>query len=203
MKQAILNICLTNIKKDNPHFSETKIDELRYGLEGIYLTLTKLVVILAITLILGIAKEFIIFCLVYNVIRCFAFGLHAKNSISCLIISSFIFVVFPYLSLVLIIPLYIKICLGVCCMASIILYAPADTYKRPLVNRKKRLKFKFLSCVITIVYIVLSLTIKNNFLANTFLLALVVEVMLILPITYKALKLPYNNYKNYHPETIN
>lgn len=88
-------------------------------------------------------------------------------------------------------------------MASIILYAPADTYKRPLVNRKKRLKFKFLSCVITIVYIVLSLTIKNNFLANTFLLALVVEVMLILPITYKALKLPYNNYKNYHPETIN
>ena len=39
MKKKFLRMALNIIKKDNPSISDVELDEYRYGLEGIYLTL--------------------------------------------------------------------------------------------------------------------------------------------------------------------
>ena len=76
-----------------------------------------------------------------------------------------------------------------------ILYAPSDTYKRPLINIKHRKKLKRNSIIITILYIILIFTIKSNYIVNLILLSLIIQSFLINPFIYKIFDLPYNNYK--------
>ena len=68
MKDLFLNSSINYIKKYND-YSDTKIKQLKYGLEAIYLTVTKFIFILILSLILGITKEMLIYSLIYNIIR--------------------------------------------------------------------------------------------------------------------------------------
>ena len=77
------------------------------------------------------------------------------------------------------------------------MYAPADTYKRPLINTKKRKRWKLLSFTLGIIYTILIIVLKDYFIVNYLLLGMIEAVIMILPITYKTFNLPYNNYKNY------
>ena len=167
---------------------------IRYGLEGIYLTISKVIIILILSLIIGIFKEVIIFLLLFNVIRSTAFGLHATKSYICLISSTLIFILVPYLCLYIDINNYIKSFLSIVCILYIYKYAPSDTVKRPIVNRKRRFIYKSLSTFISILYAFISLLINNSFISNTLIFSLVVECFMISPIIYKVFKLPYNNY---------
>jgi accessory gene regulator B len=200
MKKAFLNWSTILIKKGNPNLEGNKILAIQYGLEGLYLTISKFIVILFLSFILGIIKEFLIFCLFYNLIRMFAFGLHASKSYICLIVSIIIFVLIPYICKIIVLSLYLKTIIGLFCLIMIILYAPADTHKRPLIKKNKRIMFKCLSIFVCTIYIVLSLLLKNTFLINALLLSLLTEVILILPVTYKLFNLPYQNYKKYQEE---
>ena len=81
--------------------------------------------------------------------------------------------------------------------------APADTKKRPIVNKKRRMKLKITATMLTIIFSFLSILIKNNFISNSFMSAIIVECFLISPIIYRLFKLPYNNYINFlneHPD---
>ena len=91
MKKKVLAKIKKAIKKQYPNYDNDKIDEIMYGLEGIYLTITKTIIIFAIAFILEIQKELLILLLSFNFIRLFAFGMHANNSITCLIFSSSLF----------------------------------------------------------------------------------------------------------------
>ena len=197
MKQVFLNKTINSIKKYNPKFDSDEIDKIKYGLEGIYLTITKAIVLITISIMLGILKEFIIFTLLFNGIRIFAFGLHLSNSYICLVFSGLVFILASYFANIFTINPIIKLILLLICIGLIILYAPADTHKRPLIKRGKRRRFKFLAILISLVYGVLAFIIPDNFLSNCLVLALFVEVIMILPISYRVLKMPYNNYKAY------
>lgn len=197
MKKSILSKIRDNIKKQYPKYSESKLDEIMYGVEGIYLTITKAIIIFTIALVLGIFKELIILLLMFNFIRLFAFGIHASSSVICLIFSSILFIGCAYLCKVIDISQNILYVLYIIAVVIIAIYAPADTVKRPLIKKKKRLAFKALSVIVTIIYFVTSLFIKNNLLINSMIIGLLIECLLIIPITYKVFKLPYKNYKNY------
>ena len=197
MKKRFLSYIRSNIKKQYPKYSEDKLDEIMYGVEGIYLTITKSIIILALSLILGIFKELIYLLVAFNFIRLFAFGMHANNSLTCLIFSSFMFLSgaalckYVVLSKELIYALYLIV------LVIIAIYSPADTIKRPLIKKKKRIRFKILSILTVIIYFVTSLFIKDNLIINSMIFGLIVECILILPITYKVFKLPYKNYVKY------
>jgi accessory gene regulator B len=197
MKKYLLDQSINIIKKYNKNISDLEIDKIRYGLEGIYLTITKFFIISLITLYIGIFKEFIIFTFFYNVIRVVAFGLHASKSYICLITSSLIFISLPGLAIVMNINLILKGCFCLLALIIMILYAPADTKKRPLLKAKKRIKLKAYSIIITIIYIAIIMLFNNDFLSNVILLSLLTESALIMPITYKIFKMPYKNYKTY------
>ena len=178
-------------------YDEEKQEEIKYGLEGIYIAVSKVVVILIISAIIGLFKEAIMFLLLFNVLRAFAFGLHASKSLYCWISSSISFLLIPYLSKNFEFPLFFYIVASGFALISFILFAPADTVKRPLINKKKRNIYKVFSIVFACLFIVLIFTINNLLIKNLLTFALILETVLILPITYKIFKLPYNNYKSY------
>ena len=197
MKKVILKQIEKIVKQSNPNIDEVKLEEIMYGIESIYLTFEKIIIIIIISILLKIFKEVMIFMLIYNIIRFTAFGAHAKNSIVCLIISTITFIGLPLLSINILIPNYIKIIIGIICLIIFFLYAPADTEKRPIISKKRRLIYKISSIVLGIIYIILSIYIRNNFLNNVFIFSIILQSIMILPITYKLFGVSYNNYKNY------
>ena len=196
MKTKIINSSINLIKK-NGNYSEEKLAEIKYGLEGVYLTISKLIIISLIAYILGIFKEVIIFLALYNVIRTTSIGLHATKSWICLLSSSIIFIIFPLICKYLFITDYLKMIVGLILILLIYKNAPADTHKRPIINPKRRLFFKYTSTFIAIIFVYCALLINNNFLSNCFILSLLVQSFMISPTIYKIFKLPYNNYLVY------
>ena len=81
------------------NYNDDELEMVKYGLEGLYLTITKLVVIIGMSLLLKIFWEVISILLLFNIIRYFGFGIHAKRSIECLITSLIFFIGIPYLLL--------------------------------------------------------------------------------------------------------
>lgn len=197
IKNFFINKSLNIVSDIYSNYNEAQMDEIRYGLEAIYLTITKVVVILFMTLILGIFKEAVILLLFFNFIRATAFGIHASKSWMCWISSSILFIGLPYVCIYLKIPLivhYILIGISLICF---LLYAPADTKKRPLVKKNRRVKFKVLTLIISIIYILLFFYTDSMFIRNVISSSMLLEAVLIHPLTYKVFHLPYKNYERY------
>ena len=197
MKKRFLSFIRNSIKNQYPNYSEDKLDEIMYGVEGIYLMITKMIIIFSLALLLGIFKELIILLLFFNFVRLFAFGMHANKSIICLIFSGVIFIGSAFLCKYIVLSKALLYILYLISIIIISLYAPADTVKRPLIKKKKRIIYKILSILVTIIFFIVSLSIKNNLIINCMIFGLLIECLLILPITYKIFNLPYRNYKNY------
>ena len=197
MKKLIIIKCMELVTTYNKDLSQRDIDKIRYGLEGLYLTITKLIFIIIVSIILGIWKETLLLILIFNGIRLTGFGVHAKRSIDCLVSSTLFFILFPIICIKLTIPLIVKIILFIPLTVLIGIFAPADTEKRPLINKKKRKIYKILSIIISIIYMTIAIVIKDNTLSNCFIFAIVIQIIIMLPITYKIFGVSYNNYKTY------
>lgn len=196
MKKLFLNYSMSNIKKYYPDYDDDKLAEIRYGLEGIYLSFTKLIIISIITILLNLFYEMIIMMIVFNVLRTTGFGIHAKKSIDCWISSILIFILFPLLSKWIILPLWLHIVISIIFLIMIAIYAPADTVKHPLIYKKKRMKLKITTIISTLILIIISFF-TNSLNSNLILFGILTEIIVIHPITYKICDLPYGNYKNY------
>lgn len=197
MKQKFLSFALCTIKKYHPEYDDIKMDELRYGLEGFYLTITKSIIIFTIAIILDIFWEMILMLLFFNILRKTGFGLHASKSIYCLISSMSVFILFPILSKNLIIPTLMKFLLSILAVILIYKYAPADTKKHPLIYSNRRKKYKYITTCNCIILCIIALLIPNETISNLILFGIYNEIILILPITYQIFHLSYNNYKTY------
>lgn len=196
MRNFIISKQLRSIQKYN-HFDDEKLEIIKYGLESIYILITKMIVILTVSYLLGLIKETLIFLVCYNFIRMPSFGLHATKSWICLISSLLVFIILPFICKFVEISIYLKIIIGLVGFVFIIKNAPADTYKRPIINKKRRFFLKIISGIVAFCMIIFSLFIKNQFLANSLLVAIILQCFMISPTVYRIFKLPYNNYKNY------
>ena len=116
MKEVFLNHTMNFIARntnDQKELSEEEKEKLEYGLEGLYMTITKLVIIFLIALLLGFIREFLITLIFFNIIRFPGFGFHASKSIVCLISSTLLILGLPYIFITFEINLTIKVILCV------------------------------------------------------------------------------------------
>lgn len=199
MKDLIINSAINNIEK-NCNYSKEKLAEIRYGLASLYLAITKLIVIFSISYFLGTLKSLLTLMVLYSLLRLTGFGVHAKKSWHCWVSSLMIFLTLPYLCENLILDYRAKVALGLMSVTLLGFYAPADTEKRPLINKKRRLTYKVISALLGLWYIVMSILTKDNTLSNCLLFAIILEAFVVLPITYKLFGVKYKNYINYKPK---
>lgn len=196
MKEKFLSSSINLITRYQ-NVNEGDILKLKYGLEGLYLTFTKLIVIFLLAIILGIIKEIFILLLFFNIIRFTGFGFHAKKSSECLFISILLFVLLPFLLLNFNISKNIMLIIG--CLGTVYLffYAPADTIKRPLPNKKKRLIRKIVTVITSLVFTILSYTVNDYMVSILFISSIMIECVMVSPVTYKLFRQPYRNYLTY------
>jgi accessory gene regulator B len=81
--------------------------------------------------------------------------------------------------------LYAVSIIFVLCFAAVLRYAPADTEERTIVSRKLRKKLKTLSCLAVIVLYLTSVYNLGTAISSIIAFAVLVETILILPVTYR------------------
>ena len=101
----------------------------------------------------------------------------------------------PFLLIHITIPTIGKAILAALAVLAFIIYAPADTVKRPLTNKRKRIIRKIVASILAIIYAIIIILLPNDKISSLFLSGLLIETIFILPITYKIFKMPYANYK--------
>jgi len=188
---------VVNLAKRKKEYTEEEVAIMRYALEGIYLTFTKILVITLIAALLGLFKEYIWFVLLYTPIRSVSFGWHANTTKECWVVSILAFILIPYTFSIITINRITKIILLTFSIFIFALYSPADTKKRPIVNKKRRLMFKVASLIITLVYCCYSFK-HSNLISNLMLASLLYQSMLINPLIYKISHQEFNNFKAYN-----
>lgn len=197
MKSKFINKSYNTIIRYHPDYDEKKLDRIKYGLESIYLTTTKMVIISIIAIYLNIFKEMVIMLLSINIFRTSAFGIHAKTSFKCLISTSIILLIPAYFIYSINLNIYIKSLICIMSLISFYLYAPSDTEKFPLIKEKRRNSLKFQTTIKCIISSFIILLLNNVLIANSLLIGMLIESIMILPITYKIFDQPYANYKAY------
>ena len=195
MKEVFLNHTMNFIASNQKDLNQEDKEKLAYGLEGLYMSITKLVIIFLIAFLLGFIKEFIITLIFFNIIRFPGFGFHASKSVVCLIASTLLVLGLPYLFTNIEVSLTIKIILCIVSVITFIICAPADTWKRPLTNKRKRIIRKVVACSLAVIYSVLIIVFNGYEISNLLMAALLIETILISPIMYLIFKEPYRNYK--------
>lgn len=196
MRSKIINSIMEQIKKYN-NFDDIKLQEIKYGLETIYLTIVKTIIFILLAILLKTIKELLLFMLFYGIIRLTGFGVHAKKSLHCWISSILIFVIIPILIKYVTLNNYVIYIISIISIIILVIYAPADTPKRPLINKKKRIIYKVLTTLISLGYLITIVLIKNKIIINTLLYSLLLECFLVTPFMYKLFGVSYKNYKNY------
>lgn len=196
---------IMNYIKTHTDYNEIKLKEIEYGLVSLYINIPKIIIIISLAFVLGIFKEVIIFMLLFNILRSFAFGLHATKSWICLLSSTLIFIGIPLICKYIYINNLIKFLICIIGTSLMLKNSPADTKKKPIVSKKRRLRLKIFSTILSIFFSISAIIIKYNFLSNCLIFALILENIMISPTVYKIFKLPYNNYITYlkeHPEFV-
>ena len=197
MRSKIINNIMDQIKKYND-FDEIKLQEIKYGLETVYLTIIKTIVFILIAILLNTIKGLLLFMFFYGIIRLTGFGVHAKKSLHCWISSIVIFVIIPILIKYVILNNYILYVGSIISIILLSIYAPADTPKRPLINKRKRNIYKISTIIISIIYFITIIMMKNNYIfTNTLFYSLLLESFLVTPFIYKIFGVSYKNYKTY------
>lgn len=199
MKEVFLEHSLKLLNKEY-NYQGDDLDRVTYGLEVIYISITKMFVILLVSIIFRAFKETLLMIIFVNGLRTFAYGIHAKKSWHCYVSSIICFVLSPMLFKYIEINTIQKILISVICFIGYAVFAPADTYKRPLINTKHRQRLKINTLIVCSIYIVIIFVSKNTLVNNMIILSMITQVFVINPIIYKIFDMPYNNYMTYQPK---
>ncbi|PSM58877.1 accessory gene regulator ArgB-like protein [Clostridium diolis] len=187
---------VAKINRDN-QLDNVNYKKMKYGLEVIIINLSKTSFILLIAFLLGILQKTLTIMLSFAFIRRYAFGIHAKNSISCTILTSIYFFTGAYIPNFIHADNYMILLMFSTTILLLYLYAPADTDARPLTGRKlrKSLKKKALlsgSILMTLTFFI------NDFSLKFFIsYGALCEALTIIPIIYKLFNRRYKNYEYY------
>ncbi len=167
-----------------------------YGIEVIYSLITKMVIFFIISIFFGWQWEFLTVALLLATVRVSSFGFHAEKETNCYIISFLTIFGTIYIAKSFIFNVIFTAIICLICIFITILYAPADTEKRPLLNAHIRTILKICS-VITASFFSLIAINNVGFVSKAIVCILSVNALNISPILYKILKRRYRNYEYY------
>ena len=196
MREVFVNSSLNYLKKNN--VCDSKQERIfKYTLESLYSFFTKSIVMLLLAILFGTFKiTFVLLCF-YSILRGFTFGIHATKNLYCWLISISIYVICPLLIKIFQFPTYFIYTIFLLGILAILLWAPADTKARPLINKRKRVFNKLISLFIAIGFIVVAFLLNKQNLKEIVSFVLLLNLICTCPFTYYIFKQPYKNYRFY------
>ncbi|MCL1845358.1 MAG: accessory gene regulator B family protein [Defluviitaleaceae bacterium] len=173
------------------------LKKMAYSLEIIFLTVSKLVVIYLLAAIFGVVVQTMIIHFAFGLLKHFSFGLHARKSTVCTLVSCVMLVLVPWglsgvgLGNDIVAVIFFAV------IFVLYMYAPADTESRPLIGRNYRKKLKIKAVCAGAVLMLIALFVPNESAKLLLTLGAVFQGVCVLPITYKILRRSERNYEPY------
>lgn len=196
MKEVFVNNSLNYLKRNNA-CSNKQEKIFRYTLESIYSFTTKTTIVLLLSLFLGTFKITLLSLLIYGILRGFSFGIHATKNVYCWITTLSIYILFPLIIKHLFFSQEVLFLLDGIGFLAILLWAPADTPARPLLNKKKRIMNKIISVILISLLFLLGIYMNNPNFSELISFISILNAVCICPLTYRLFHISYNNYKSY------
>lgn len=196
---SLHNISANIVEKINRYTQKegVELQKMIFGMEILLHNIPKLVLMFAVAILLGILPQTFVTWLSFALVRRYASGLHASNSITCTITTILMFVLVPYMvQNIYINILHFSIIFGIIILV-LHLYAPADTQANPIIGESKRKRLRKSALISSIsIFLITSILIEETYRIYIAFGAIYAGI-LILPITYKLLKRRMKNYEQY------
>ncbi|WP_261772834.1 accessory gene regulator B family protein [Bacillus tropicus] len=174
--------------------------KMKLGIETILINFSKAIFVYGMAILCGVLFQTFILHSAYFAVRRVSFGLHAKSSAHCTIISVILLVGMSLIAPYIVLSNYSILGLSLIFILCLYRYAPADTEKNPLIGLDRRRKLRKESIVTCLFIIFIALIVPNQMIKSLLVLGIALQIMFILPITYKLLKRGRNNYEKYEEE---
>jgi len=182
MRDKVVNKIMIKLKENNKDLNDIKLAEIKYGLQGLYTLVTKTSIIILLSILLNVFYEFIIFFIFYSILRSVGFGTHANSNLKCWIFSILFLLGCPIVMTKIKINIIYQLILWIIFFINFLIFAPADTKKRPMIDKKRKLRFKITLLIFSIIYLFIIIYFKN--IANIVLGSMFLESLLVNPIGY-------------------
>lgn len=185
----------TGFIDNNSSVSKEDLEKIKYGIHVLLLNIFKLLILFVMAYFLNILQYTFVILIAFGFLRSFASGMHADSSIGCTVSTILIFIGGSYLSIYVPLNNNIIFIIFVLSLGLMLLYAPADTKKRPFVSKKLRKSLKIKSVLAVILLYAIVLFIKDDIYKNLITYGILVESLLITPLIYKIFGKEYKNYE--------
>ena len=160
---------------------------VKNGVEILLLNLPKTVLLFLIAYWLNMLLPVIVCMCAYGALRMYSFGIHLSHDMSCAIWGFLIYIGGTHLALHINISNVVRIVIYVICFFLFLKYAPAGMKPRPI-GAKQYIPLKAMTMLILMILIAVSTVLQifhKTIYANIILIAMVSQVINVLPFTYK------------------
>ncbi len=160
---------------------------VKNGVEILLLNLPKTVLLFLIAYWLNMLLPVIVCMCAYGALRMYSFGIHLSHDMSCATWGFLIYIGGTHLALHINISNVVRIVIYVICFLLFLKYAPAGMKPRPI-GAKQYIPLKAMTILILMILIAVSTVLQifhKTIYANIILIAMVSQVINVLPFTYK------------------
>ena len=206
MIEKFCNYILGKMKKKMPEITEEQGEAITYGLQLIIGEAPKMILLFAISFILGFGLEMVFAYLAIMPYRTVSGGFHLHTHLGCIVGS----IVFYYGTVLLSKFLMLGnieryILLGLSLVFGILMvsmYAPADTENVPIISKKERKTKKILSYITLVLTLIVAFLLPNNVYSNILIIGSIMQSASISRLAYKLTKNKYG-HETYKEQTEN
>lgn len=191
---------VTNWLYANNDYNEIDYLKAKLGIEATVINISKIAIVYLISCIFSLLVPTLITHLSYLSLRRCSRGLHAKSSFICTIVSIMMFVLIPSLLQDVIIGNDLLFLIGTTSTILFGIYAPSDTEKAPIIGVERRKKLKRLTILMNGIILIIALLAESTIFRTLIVAGSLMQLVMILPITYKILGRSCNNYEEYETE---
>lgn len=146
--------------KANPKYLR---EEYKYGLDIIFNTLGTVVLVIAISLILGLVKEAVIVLISFGVIRFFSGGKHLHTSIACMLTTALLIYLIIFIHLNIYFSDAMIYTLNIISLIIFSIFAPSNIEQAI----KIKIDYKIMLKIISIAFVLISVVIHSELLTLT------------------------------------
>lgn len=178
---------ITQKVKANSDRTYEEAEIIYYGLQILLFEIISSTAILGISILLGILPYVIVISIVFGMLRVAGGGAHGRSRLECF--AGYIIFIFAsvYLSKQIEINYYVMSLLFMLSLAVFAVYAPGDSFEKPIRDVKKRKKLKAVSIALLGAFYIAAFLIKNNdpVVSNLIILASSYAAFLLSPLGYR------------------
>lgn len=165
----------------NVGLSAEEHEIMKYGLKVLYTNIGKTIVLVLFTILLGIFKETAILFGSFLLVRATGFGVHSNHTTKCTIVGLIQFVGSTYIAMFCMpFSIITSIVLYVLSMSIFVIWAPVETLKRPISNKRKKI-FKGITLLSTSILFFISQGLGEVLYRNLLIMGFFVEAITMLP----------------------